>query len=164
MTEEPLSKIEETFLYLGFHTAYWNRAEGELDKLLICAIGDSAKAHILTSGTNAAKRASFLKAIYEECCSEESWAEVAIAAVAAFDALRKNRNVLAHGMALGLDDIEGSMDLKVKTQNNIKRTHKKVTVSRDSVSNEVRLVRKLESHLSLLRRHIYHLGGAHVEM
>lgn len=46
MSEPPLSKTEETFLYLGIHTAYWNRVEDALDKLLICTIGDAQKAHI----------------------------------------------------------------------------------------------------------------------
>ena len=157
----PVSNSEDTFLYLGFHTAYWNRAEEALDALLVCAIGDSAKAHILTSGANAARRTQYLKAIYEECCAEKPWLETALAAVAAFDALRKNRNVLAHGVALGLDEADGTMDLKVQTLNPNKRLHKRVRATQGAVAEQVLKVMQLNKHLRLLRRHIYHRDGAY---
>lgn len=160
----PFSKTEETFLYLGFHTAYWNRLEEALDKLLICAIGDAAKAHILTAGANAGKRVQYLKRIYEECCADEPWQDVALAALTAFDRLRSNRNVLAHGLALGLEDAGGALDLKVKTKNESKRLHKRVTVSGDRVILELDLVIQLEKHLTQLRQHIYHFHGAHAEI
>jgi len=162
MTE--LSKSEEIFMFLGFHTAYWNKAEEALDKLLVNAIGDTAKAHILTSGANAKKRVQFLKLIFEECCPEEPWIDVALAALTAFDALRKNRNVLAHGVALGLRDEEGELNLKVKTLHASRRAHKQVSIDGDKLVDEVNQVRALTAHLNTLRAHIYHRDGAHIEI
>lgn len=164
MTELPLSKTEETFLYLGLHTAYWNKVEEAVDKLLICAIGDTAKAHILTQGANAKTRAGYLTTIYKECCANEPWKDVALAALAAFNVLRKNRNVMAHGLAIALSDADGAVDLKVRTLNTSKRLHKRVKIDLERVIQEVDLLIGLRKHLDRLRLHIYHLEAAFIDV
>jgi hypothetical protein len=164
MTDTSPSKAEDVFFFLGMHTAYWNKAEEALDKLLVNAIGDAAKAHILTAGANAAKRASYLKHIYEECHTKSPWQSVALAALEAFDTLRLNRNVLAHSVALGLSGDAGILEVKMKTQHRSKRMHKLIQVDANRIAEEVSQVIHLTKHLNLLRGHIYHVDGTHIDI
>lgn len=122
--EIKLPPLEEYFVNVGLLASYWNKVEGRLDDLLTCFIGDAQKAHILTSGANIARRISLLKGIVEQCHTKDPWQQTVLAALAAFDVLRQNRNTVIHGVATNLKEADGVV--VVRSTNNDQSLHQEL--------------------------------------
>lgn len=156
--EPPLDPIEEYFFYVGLLTAYWNKAEGELDDLLACFIGDEKVAHILAGNQPIATRTAYLKRIVEQCHPGAKWHEVMTTTLDAFDVLRQNRNTIIHGTATRLDSVTGAVAVRAATKNPAKKSYRIVAMNKDEVVKQLDLVIRMGNQLAGIRARLYRGG------
>jgi hypothetical protein len=160
MAKSDLNPMESYFFHLGLLTSYWNKAEERVDLLLTNFINSAQIAHIVTHGAQAARRAELLKNIADECCKEDPWQKTLLAAMEAFDRLRRNRNIVVHGLADTLQVTAGAMELVTATQNPKAKTLTSTRVTGKQVFDQLEQVVQWVHHMDELRSHIFHNTGA----